>query len=173
MKPHYIDVTKILDHPGEEMIFSGLVELEPTKLGTESIDFSLPSNVDVVLRSVTDGVLITGTVYGRLTVRCSRCLERFEYERTVEIAEQAVVESTEPNKDDLFLIRDGKIDLAAIVYQNLIVEVPIRPLCRESCAGLCAICGKNLNEEPHSHPDEVGDQRLAALKEYFKKEKES
>lgn len=172
MKHLFVDVKKILEHPGEEVEFSGPVELEPAKLGEEAIEFPLPSKMDVVLSSVSGGIVIKGKVLGRFRVRCGRCLEKFDSEKSIDIVEQAVVEGVGPVKDDVFPISDGKIDLAAIAYQNIIVEVPIQPLCRASCAGLCAVCGKNLNEEPHSHPSEEGDARLSALKDFFKKEQE-
>lgn len=170
MKPHYIDVTKILEHPGEEMAFSGAVKLAPAKLGAEVIEFPLPSDVEVVFSGAGHGVVITGTALGRFRLRCSRCLEKFDFEAAVDIEELAMVGGGEPGREDAFPISEGRIDLAAVVYQNIIVEVPIKPLCRRECAGLCPDCGKNLNDEPHDHPGEEIDERLVRLKEYFQKE---
>ncbi|MDP1808537.1 MAG: DUF177 domain-containing protein [Actinomycetota bacterium] len=171
MKPHYVDVTKILDHPGEELAFSGAVELEPTKLGAELIEFPLPSDVDVILSSVSHAIVITGKALGRFRLRCSRCLEKFDFEAAVDIEELAMAEAAEPGREDVFPLSAGRIDLAAVVYQNIIVEVPIQPLCRQACAGLCAVCGKNLSDEPHNHPGEEGDEHFARLKEYFQRQR--
>ncbi len=167
MKPLYIDVKEVLDKPGVEMSFSGPVALEPTKLGRELIEFPVPVEVDLILRNVSQGVIIEGKAAGRLTLRCSRCLERFDYLADIAVEELAAAGEA---ADEVFPIQDGKIDIAAVVYQNIMVQVPIQPLCREACAGLCATCGKNLNEEPHEHPKEEIDERLAGLRKYFKKE---
>lgn len=167
----YIDVTKILDHPGEEIVFSGAIKFAPTKMGAEVIEFPRPSDVDVVISGVSNGVVITGTALGRFRLRCSRCLESFDFEAVVNIEELAMAGGGEPGREDVFPILEGRIDLAAVVYQNIIVEVPIKPLCRRECAGLCAACGKNLNDEPHDHPGEEIDERLVRLKEYFNRER--
>lgn len=166
MKPHNIDVSRILEHPGDQFVFSGPVSLEPAKLGAELIDFPVPSELNVTLTSVNRGIVVNGTAVGRLRLRCARCLETFDYEVTFNIEELAVADGSE-TKDEVFAVEDGNVDLAAIVYQNLMPAVPIRPLCRDDCAGLCSDCGKNLNDEPHSHPSDDGDERLSALKKYF------
>jgi uncharacterized protein len=46
----------------------------------------------------------------------------------------------------------------------MFLEVPINPLCKEDCAGLCPVCGENLNENPHDHAEENSDPRLEQLK---------
>ena len=167
MKPLYVDVTKLIDHPGEELYFDGPLPLEPTKLGAELIDFPRPADLDVVLRGVSEGIIIQGRAKVGIRLLCGRCLEKFDYDTQISIDELAVKEGAPGLTDEVFPIAAGKIDLAAIVYQNIMVEVPIQPLCRRTCAGLCAVCGKNLNEEPHAHAEEKIDERLAPLKKYF------
>jgi len=168
MEPLLIDVTELLEHTGEERSFSGKITLGSIKLGQEMVEFVNPFDVRATLRSVSLGIVITGQAQSRVILRCSRCLEKFEYQAKAQIEEMAVADG-QTTPDDVFLIQDGKIDLAAVVYQNVIVELPIQPLCRQICAGLCDVCGRNLNDEPHDHPEDEIDERLASLKEYFKK----
>ena len=170
MKPLYVDVRDILDAPGEELAFSGEVELEPTKLGRELIEFPTPVAVALRVSNVSRGILVEGTATGRLSLLCGRCLERFDYEADIDIEELAVAGDAGKINDEVFPVIDNKVDVAAVVYQNIMVQVPIKPLCRETCAGLCPTCGKNLNDEPHNHPKEDIDERLIALKDFFKKE---
>ncbi|HEB12843.1 MAG TPA: hypothetical protein ENI11_04100 [Actinobacteria bacterium] len=170
MKHLYIDVTAILDEIGAEQTFAGEVPMETTKLGEEVIKFPRPAELNATLRSVDQGVMITGEALGHIELRCSRCLEVFGLEEKIGIDEIVMVDAPEDG-DDVFAIADGKIDLAAIVYQNLIVEIPIQPLCREACAGLCSECGKSQNDEPHEHVKDEIDVRLAPLKKYLKENK--
>ncbi|HEB13103.1 MAG TPA: DUF177 domain-containing protein [Actinobacteria bacterium] len=170
MKHLYIDVKAILNELGAQQSFTGGVPLEAAKLGEELIEFSGPFEINATLCSINQGVTITGEATGHARLRCSRCLERFNYEVRVSINEIAMVEAPQ-DPEDVFEIVDGKIDLAAIVYQNVIVEVPIQPLCREACAGLCSECGKSQNDEPHEHVKDETDERLAPLKKYLKENK--
>jgi uncharacterized protein len=168
MKPVYVDVAELLKKPGEEILFSGPVQLDPVRLGQEQIEFEGPFAVGVRLSNAGQGVLIKGSADGSLRLQCSRCLEWFAHPVRLEIDEVAVARD-DARKDGLFPIEEKKIDLVPVVYENALLAVPIKPLHRPDCAGLCAVCGKNLNEEPHTHETEEIDERLAPLKDFFKK----
>ena len=170
-----IDVSKLLENSGEEIEASGDVVLEPTKLGDETIEFPAPFSFSVRLSNVGDGIVVNGETSGSVRLHCGRCLEPFTYETAVSFEELAVFapeDGEEREVDDAFELADEKLDVVPIIYQNVMVEVPIRPLCREKCAGLCSECGKNLNEEPHEHKQERIDERLAPLRDFFEKESE-
>jgi uncharacterized protein len=59
--------------------------------------------------------------------------------------------------------RNHIVDLSELIRQTLLVNLPLQPLCRAECAGLCPQCGKNLNEGPCDCPTETVDPRFAAL----------
>ena len=59
---------------------------------------------------------------------------------------------------------DFKVDLVPLLREELILVTPVRALCRPDCAGLCPVCGIDLNERPHTHDDAV-DARWTALQE--------
>ena len=58
---------------------------------------------------------------------------------------------------------DDSLDLAAWARDAVALALPEKILCREDCAGLCPTCGKNLNDEPHTHDEAPADSRWAAL----------
>lgn len=60
---------------------------------------------------------------------------------------------------------EGVLDLATWARDSVALALPDKILCRPDCAGLCPVCGKNLNDEPHTHEQEPGDSRWAALEE--------
>lgn len=167
MEQAYIDVSELLEHPGAELGVSGEVRLDHTKLGEETVEFARPFRFSLKLTNVSEGLMIEGTTAGEVVLRCARCLEKIDIAIAVDFSELAVVGET--GVEDNFPIEAGKIDLAPIIFQNIMVEIPMRPLCRSDCAGLCVECGKNLNEEPHAHEKDTVDERLAPLKEYFRK----
>jgi uncharacterized protein len=167
MEHFFVDVKKLLAEAGQEQLFKSELTLEPFLLGEETVKFKEPVAVNFVLRNVGEGILIEGKVKAVLVLHCSRCLTLFSLPLTTKVRELAVVNKAE--RDDVFAIENGKIDLVPIIYENLILELPVKRLCRPDCAGLCSVCGKNLNEEPHTHKKEVFDERLAKLKDFFKK----
>jgi uncharacterized protein len=169
MNNAYIDVSKLIEHPGEEMDLSGEVRLEPTMLGEEKIEFKEPFDFSVKLTNAGEGIVIIGSAHGGVTLRCSRCLEVFTYEASVDLDEIAVFKAEAVENGQGFVVEGKQLDLAPVIYQNVVVDVPMRPLCREDCGGLCPKCGKNLNNEPHTHKEDNIDERLAALKDFFKK----
>ena len=62
-------------------------------------------------------------------------------------------------------VTDNRLDLSAWSRDAVVLALPDKILCREDCAGLCPVCGKNLNREPHGHEGEETDPRWAGLAE--------
>ena len=100
------------------------------------------------------GILVQGTLHGSVPVECSRCLKVFDYPLTVKIEEEffpvidvnsgAPVEI--PDDPGGFTIDDHHVlDLTEAIRQNALLAIPIKPLCRTDCKGLCQSCGKDLN----------------------------
>jgi uncharacterized protein len=110
----------------------------------------------------------TGTVFDlRFTVRlhgpCFRCLDDAVLELPIDTREY---QATNPDGADELksqYLEDDRLDLTAWARDAVALELPDKILCRPDCAGLCPMCGKNLNEEPHEHEDEATDSRWAAL----------
>jgi len=110
----------------------------------------------------------TGTVFDlRFTTRlhgpCYRCLEDAVLE--VPIAAREYQANNPEGSDELrtpYLV-DDNLDLAAWGRDAVALALPDKILCRADCAGLCPVCGKDLNKEPHTHEEETPDSRWAAL----------
>ena len=76
-------------------------------------------------------------------------------------------QATSPDTDELttpYLV-DDRLDLSAWARDALILALPDKILCRPDCAGLCPVCGRDLNREPHVHEEEEADPRWAALQQ--------
>jgi uncharacterized protein len=109
----------------------------------------------------------TGTVFSlaftaRLHGPCQRCLGDAVLEIPVHVREY---QDESPDDDELttpFLEGDN-LDVSAMARDAVALALPAKILCRPDCAGICAECGKNLNDEPHTHEHEEGDPRWAAL----------
>ena len=149
---------------GEEYRDEIELELEPFELGGERY-IPVPEKVPAAL-AITKAS--TGTVFelgftARMHGPCYRCLDDAVLE--VPIAAREYQATNPEGADELRTpyLRDDNLDLFSWARDAIALELPEKILCRADCAGLCPVCGKNLNTEPHTHEDEPTDSRWAAL----------
>ncbi len=117
--------------------------------------------------------LLDGTLDGMLQVPCSRCLEPFAMPlsarldvRLLPVSQLAASEDHEIRDDDLTteFYENDVLDVAALVREQCYLALPMKPLCRPDCQGLCPQCGANLNVTTCDCDRTWVDPRLAALK---------
>jgi len=111
------------------------------------------------------GLLLQLKMRARISAECVRCLSEFEQPLQIDLTELYAFSDRSMSDSGLILPESGVINLAPLVREYMLLEVPINPLCRLDCKGLCPVCGENLNENPeHNHAEEAIDPRLAVLK---------
>jgi uncharacterized protein len=110
------------------------------------------------------GIYLRGELRTRFAVECVRCLEDAWLDVSFQLDDLFFYPPGEAPEGEPFVGEDGFIDLAPMVRELSLLEIPIQPFCRPDCQGLCPECGQNLNEgDCDCQPDHV-DPRLAALK---------
>jgi uncharacterized protein len=126
-----------------------------------------PLTLELRLESVTEGVLVTGTVSAPVTGQCGRCLDPVTDELDVEICElfayrDSVTDET-TEQDEVHRIDGDLLDVEPVVRDVVVLALPWTPLCRPDCPGLCTGCGQRLDELPAGHTHDMMDPRWAAL----------
>jgi uncharacterized protein len=126
-----------------------------------------PLVLDLRMESVTEGVLVTGTVTAPITGECGRCLDEIAADFSAEFVElyaypDSATDET-ADQDEVHRIEDDLIDLEAVVRDTVVLGLPVSPLCRPDCAGLCPDCGRRLDDLPADHTHELIDPKWAAL----------
>lgn len=127
----------------------------------------------VQLRVVRDGVdvVVTGRIDATVPLVCSRCLEEFRSEVHPEVDARYVPKpgdhDVELGADDLDLdfYQHDELNLSALVETETSLALPMKPLCRPDCQGLCPVCGVNLNATRCTCERRAPDPRLAPLRE--------
>ncbi len=139
--------------------------------GNSQDEADFPLQGEINLTRTERGILVTGVLNTRVEAVCSRCLGTFHQPLILKIEEEllpAVDLSTGaplswPEEEGAFTINDKQeFDLGEAVRQYALLALPLKPLCREGCAGLCPTCGQNLNLGPCSCTAPI-DPRLAPL----------
>ena len=116
------------------------------------------------------GLLVQVKMNATILAECVRCLTQFEQHLEVDFTELYAFSPRSVTDSGLIMPEDGMIDLTPLLREYMTLEVPISPLCKPNCKGLCPICGENLNDTTCHHEDEVSDERLAILKKLLDKE---
>ena len=149
---------------GEEYRDEIELELEPFEFGAERY-LPVPDRVpaELAITKASTGLVFELAFRARLHGPCFRCLEDAVLELPVSGREYQAANPEGSDKLRTQYIVDDKLDLAAWSRDAIALALPDKILCRPDCAGLCPVCGKNLNDEPHTHAEEPSDSRWAAL----------
>lgn len=167
--PFVIDVRDLGRRAGA-MLAIARQEPAPGDLSNPMIEVPPGSSVSLQLRleSVIEGVLVTGTVIAMFQGSCGRCLEEVRGDITVTISELfRYSDQVEPGDDeDLPVVEGDLLDLEPTVRDELVLALPLSPLCQDDCLGLCPDCGFELATDP-SHKHDRIDSRWEALAQGF------
>jgi uncharacterized protein len=152
--------------PGEEYRDEKEVELQPLLLGGQRY-LPVPEKVqaELVVSRVSSGTVFELRYTARLHGPCYRCLADAVLDVPVSAREY---QATSPGESDELrtpYVANDQLDLSSWARDALVLELPDKILCRPGCAGLCPVCGVDLNAKPHEHEDEELDSRWAALAE--------
>ncbi|MEU7001970.1 YceD family protein [Nonomuraea sp. NPDC046570] len=133
-------------------------------LGVDMIGVPKDAEVELDLRleAVMEGVLVSGTAQAPLSGECGRCLDPLTSEIEVNLQELFFYSAEDASEDDSLL--DGELlDLEPTFRDAVVLALPLSPVCREDCPGLCVECGVKLAEAGDDHRHEKIDARWASL----------
>jgi len=140
-------------------------EMDTTRFPkTDDTEFTLltPVRYELSVKKFDDTVSIEGPVTVEASLACSRCLEDYNLSMSLQMAIKLTPKSTLPegaemelrNDDlDVYYYEGDEIDLDPFIYEEVMLNIPVRPLCSEECKGICPTCGRNRNTEPCDCPE--------------------
>lgn len=160
-----IDVRDLLDHPGASKTVHVDEPLEGLHMELADVPEDAPIRGDLLLESVVEGVLVSGSLAGRMSLRCARCLKEFDRDFDLDVSELFVA-GPGPEDDEYSYQPEGLLDPEPMVRDAVALSIPFSPLCKPDCRGLCERCGgdRNLGEctcaEPPADPRWAGLEQL-------------
>jgi uncharacterized protein len=151
---------------GEQFSDVREVELEPLELGGQRY-IPVPERPEAAftLTQTSSGLLLELELDVRLVGPCFRCLNDAGLSLHVESREYQATSPGETDELSTPYVEDDRLDLSAWARDAVVLSLPDKILCRADCAGLCPLCGRDLNAEPHEHERQAGDPRWSALSE--------
>lgn len=164
MDPLIIEIPAELFAPAESFSYEGELALESFEFGPDEYRAARPFTWNASITNVGGALLVGGTVKGEVITACSRCLEDATFDVSGEIEGYFLIEGEGEAPDDMeedefdVLPEDNMLDLEPLIRAAIYVELPLIPLCREDCAGLCPTCGANLNDGPCACTPDVPEE---------------
>lgn len=159
--PFVLLVTDLIGKAGSHRDLSIVGEID-IQLDLERVDPAHPVTVQVRLEALVDEILARGTITYSAELQCNRCLTAW-----VETGETSFTQlyGPEPDEEKLPISRDGHIDLEPTARDEVSLALPLVPLCKKDCLGLCPTCGTDLNTAPCSGHADESDSPFGALQQ--------
>jgi uncharacterized protein len=160
-----------IEPEGSELTFSE--SAEDLDLTAEGIEFPEPIEAELTATKTGDEIIVQGLLSTVAGMDCSRCLEHFEMPVSSKlqfVVQLLEISAPQDSDDEDFVILPKTIqeyDLSERVREAVLLELPLKPLCIESCLGLCSLCGTNLNESECDCTPDKTDERWESLRQLF------
>ena len=167
-----LDLNEVATHLGKRIRYE--IDESPIVDEESGLKCVAPIKGEVTFSNAGRPIVARGSFTTSLELECARCLENFRLnvaspvEEEVELAGSLVQSEAEeaeepPVKELEGIFVDNVLDITELLRQDILLAVPIKPICSETCKGLCPHCGKNLNQGPCECPLDEIDSALAKL----------
>lgn len=158
-----LDLKQLFELDGEELSFQEELDLSPVELwGIHP--FEAPVQLKGSVRNRAGMVELSFRASYLLHTICSRCLQEGQKQCEQLFTHKLAGELNDQDNDEYVLVENFKLDLDELAASDILLELPIKTLCREDCKGLCPKCGANLNETDCGCDTRQFDPRLEALR---------
>ncbi len=173
-------IGEIKDKKGGEIKFHLVEDWSDLGLDGQSLGCIGPVTLDGRVTCTGEIFLVKGTVTTKVTAACSRCLGSVELHLTAQVDErfrkashpheqdrvrEQEIDENDWGNEDIQEFRGLTIHLDDVVTENLVVSLPIKPLCQEDCRGLCPLCGHDLNDGDCDCTIDTIDPRMSKLQQ--------
>jgi uncharacterized protein len=169
-----VNLSDVLTSEGRQMTREVPLEMTRFEIGRESFEIIEKSPVSFVFTNVKEGkAKISGRVEITFQTSCARCLTGVRTTLKLEFEHFVVSPGIEDTDvDDLSYMEGFQLDVDAFVHNEILVNWPVKILCREDCKGICPVCGQNLNMGECGCDTFVPDPRMAVIQDIFNADKE-
>jgi uncharacterized protein len=160
-KPFRINVGFIIH---EEVGYSHEIPFDLEKVKLDDLELKNLTG-SVTIGRTPQGLIIQGKFSAETQLECVRCLNEFTYPLRWEITELYAFTKKSLSESELLVPDDAQIDLAPLIREYAVLEIPIKPLHDPACKGLCIECGQDLNVRDCGHRPDQADSPFARIKD--------
>jgi uncharacterized protein len=162
-----VDVRDILKSNGESLDIEFDNKIEELNVTDSEISFDKPVYFKGNVLNISGVLKLEGDLKAEYEAKCIRCLK--DIKRTLNIKIKEDIQSADTvDETEAYTYFDNHFDLGKILTDNIILNIPMKDLCREDCKGLCPVCGADMNIADCGCSVDNFDPRMEALKDFFK-----
>lgn len=172
-----ISLSEIMTTKDKVVRIEAPIELESFDYQGEAYEIAHREPVNLIITNLGNRtVMLEGRTNISLTLFCSRCLKEIPYPMNIEFRKEIDFNQTEEERaeglDETNYIIGYNLDVDTLIYDEILIDFPMRLLCSEDCKGLCKNCGINLNEKSCDCDTTVLDPRMSKIRDIFNNFKE-
>lgn len=161
--PWLVPITTLKRSPGTRRSETRSGRVGELSVAGSTVPGDAEVTAEATLDSVVGGIEVTADVSAPWRGECRRCLKPVEGRLAAHVRELYAPRPPDEEDEETYPLRGEMLDLQPLVRDALLLELPLAPLCREDCKGLCPTCGSDLNDAPCSCKRTLSDPRWAAL----------
>lgn len=169
-----IDISELLSVQDKEIEVPADIEMQ--RFVSRMCDYEIIGKEPLRIRLHNTGrrrFTLETTVDITLLMQCGRCLTDVKQNLHFDVKKEIDMnESDEDKKDELFFISEDKLDIEQFIYNEILVNLPMKVLCSENCKGICNRCGANLNSQTCNCDTTELDPRMSKIRDIFNNFKE-
>lgn len=164
-----IDITEIAGMNGAYISVEKDIPSSDLISGKSDVTLGERIHIDLKIEYIEGMIIVSGVVSGTYSAICGRCLADIDGKFNIDIKERFLHASDANEDNDDYKYEGGHIELASLLIDNILLDLPSAMLCREDCRGLCISCGKNLNDGDCSCDlsDHGINLQMEKLKDFF------
>ena len=163
-----LDLSPVINFEGKKIDFDA--KLDFLDCGDLGFSFQKPAKVSGSVLNIGGSLELSAKVCAELIFECDRCCdefaEEFECSFTEVLKKELGTDSDDKNPDAIYF-EGNSVELDDIVLNNILVELPLKHLCKDDCKGLCTECGQNLNHGECGCDIRSTDPRFDVLDKFF------
>lgn len=171
-----IELKDVILSANKEKFYDVCIEMDTfsSKLGDFPIIEKNPFSLQITNQE-NKRLMLQGSTDVTIAIPCDRCLEDVPVKLTLDICKKYLLgdaEISEESMEETDQLTGTELNVDSLIYDEILVNWPMKVLCREDCKGICKKCGINLNKKTCDCPKTELDPRMAAIQDVFNKFKE-
>ncbi len=170
-----VNLTDVFTSENKTVTMQLPLEAETVTVNGETFPITEKSQIELTLNNVGTGkALVRARMKLAVKIPCDRCLREVKCPLELDVEEEVFSpERQESTQEDALSFMEGyQLDVDNLLNNEILLNWPMKVLCKEDCKGICKVCGKDLNEGPCGCDTFVPDPRMAAIKDIFDANKE-
>jgi uncharacterized protein len=149
-------IIKLYDIQDETIVRGSLEGSKFKRPEDTEVSFLSPIEYEIQAMKISDSIWLKGPVRAHLALTCARCLENFDFSIDSQLDIELRPKDTEPrgtevelrnDELDIYYYEGDEIEIDSYIFEEIMLDIPIKALCSDACKGICPTCGKNLNAE--------------------------